>query len=223
MHQGKGKRILTYLLLLVTVGSINNIELKKIKFDKVEKVYVSGLSDRENKNLKNEIKNLNLENIFFISSVEILKIIDSNPLIEKYMINKIYPSTIDIKIKKTTFLAKINYENGTFLLGSNGKLSKTMYSNKELPFIFGKPKIYDFLTFKDILDHSKFSYNKIKNFYFYPSKRWDIEIENNIIIKLPKTNVMSSLNQVYAFLNDNNLKNIKIIDARVKNQIILND
>ena len=43
---------------------------------------------------------------------------------------------------------------------------------------------------KGLLLHSIItnSYNDIQNFYFFPSKRWDIELKNNIIIKLPITN-----------------------------------
>ena len=59
--------------------------------------------------------------------------------------------------------------------------------------------------------------------FFFPSKRWDIEIKNGIIIKLPKSNVKKSLNQSFEVLNDEKFKNIKIIDIRIKNQIILNE
>ena len=59
--------------------------------------------------------------------------------------------------------------------------------------------------------------------FFFPSKRWDIEIKNGIIIKLPKLNVKKSLNQSFEVLNDEKFKNIKIIDIRIKNQIILNE
>ena len=63
----------------------------------------------------------------------------------------------------------------------------------------------------------------IENFYFYPSKRWDIELKNNIVLKLPKDDIKISLDYSFNFLKNNNFKNNKVIDARVKNQIILND
>ena len=108
-------------------------------------------------------------------------------------------------------------------MGSNGKLSEKVLENQKLPFIFGKPKIKEFLHFKKIIDESKFSYFEIDNFYFYPSKRWDIELKNNIFLKLPKDDTKSSLDYLFNFLKKNNFKNNKIIDARVKNQIIVND
>ena len=97
------------------------------------------------------------------------------------------------------------------------------FSNNELPFIFGKPDINEFLNFKKIIDHSKFSYNEIKNLYFFPSKRWDLELRNNRIIKLSQNFTKESLELVLEFLHDNDFKDNKIVDARIKNQIILND
>ena len=109
------------------------------------------------------------------------------------------------------------------LIGSNGKLSDIKFSDKELPFIFGKPKINQFIEFTNIIEQSKFSFNEIKNLYFFPSKRWDLELKNNVIIKLSKDHTKLSLDQAFELLNDNNFTDIKIIDARIKNQIILND
>ena len=81
----------------------------------------------------------------------------------------------------------------------------------------------NFYNLKKKIDQSKFSYEEIINLYFFPSKRWDIELTNKITIKLPRENVSNSLNDVFKFLKNNNINNIKTIDARVKNQIILND
>ena len=223
MHQQKSKKIFIYLFLFLILGSINNITLNKIKFENTKNIIISGLNKNENINLLNNIKVLNLNNIFFLNGNEISKIINSNSLVEKYEIFKKYPNTIDIKIEKTNFLAKMNSDGKTFLIGSNGKLSNVKFSDKELPFIFGKPEINEFIEFTNIIDQSNFSLNEIKNLYFFPSKRWDLELKNNIILKLSKDNTKRSLDQVFELLNNDNFNNIKAVDARIKNQIILND
>ena len=102
-------------------------------------------------------------------------------------------------------------------------MSNEDFSNKHLPFIFGKLDVKEFLNFKKIIDHSKFSFQEIENLYFFPSKRWDLELKNNIILKLSKDNPKLSLNNAFEVLNDKNFSNIKIVDARINNQIILND
>ena len=223
MHQRKGKQVLIYFFLLFLFGSINNINLNDIQLLKINKIIVSGLDENSNRELINKINNLKLKNIFFLNKNNIKNIIEINTLIENYKISKIYPSTLDIKIKKTQSLAKINQNGKILFVGSNGKLSEIISQNQELPFIFGKPKIQEFLDFKKIIDESKFSYNEIDSFYFFPSKRWDIELNNNIVIKLPMINSKNSLDYIFKFLVNKNLKNNSIIDARVQGQIIFND
>ena len=181
------------------------------------------LSQNQNTNLLESIKELNLKNIFFLNGSEISKIIVSNSLVESYEIFKKYPYTLDIKIERTDFLAKINNNGKIFLIGTNGKLSDVKFLDKELPFIFGKPRIDEFIKFTYIIEQSKLSLNQVKNLYFFPSKRWDLELKNNVILKLSRDHIKLSLDQAFELLNDDNFNDIKIVDARIKNQIILND
>ena len=223
MHQRKSKKIFIFFFLFLLLGSITNIGLNKKQFFILNKIEISGLDKYETRELANKIDNLNLKNIFFLKVNKIRDIIEANTLIENYEILKIYPSGLFIKINKTKSLAKINKNGKLLFIGSNGKLSEINSHNQKLPFIFGNPRIKEFLDFKKIIDESKFSYDEIKNFYFFPSKRWDIELNNKILLKLPRQDSKNSLDYLYEYLNNKNLENINIIDARINNQIILND
>ena len=223
MHLQKGKKILIYLFLFLIVGSINNTVLTNIRFDTIKSIQISGLSQNQNTNLLESIKELNLKNIFFLNGNEISKIISSNNLVENYEIFKKYPYALDIKIERTEFLAKINNNGKIFLIGTNGKLSDVKFLDKELPFIFGKPRIDEFIKFTYVIEQSKLSLNQVKNLYFFPSKRWDLELKNNVILKLSKDHTKLSLDQAFELINDKKFKDIKVVDARIKNQIILND
>ncbi len=223
MHQQKGKIILIYFFLFLVVGSINNNSLNRIQLEKIKNIKISGLDENQKINLLENIKKQDLKNIYFLNGNKISKIISSNTLVENYEVIKKYPYSLDIKIKKTNFLAKISKNGKIFLIGSNGKLSDIKFSDKDLPFIFGKPEIDEFIKFKNIIEKSKFSLNEIKNLYFFPSKRWDLELKSNVILKLSKDYTRLSLDQAFEMLNDKNFDEIKVIDARVKNQIILND
>ena len=223
MHQRKGKKILIYFFLLFIVGSINNISLNNLKLKKINHININGLEENDNAILLQEIKNLNLDNIFSINKNEIINQINLNSLVENYNIFKRYPSSIDVNIKKTKFLARINNNGKIFLIGSNGKLTENNFSSNQLPFIFGNPNIYEFLDFKKTIDQSKISYEEIKNLYFFSSQRWDLELKNNVIIKLSKNYTKESLNLALEFLYSDEFRDVTIIDARIKNQIILND
>jgi len=223
MHQRKSKKILIYVFLLLIVGSINNVSLNNITLKDIDNIKIVGLEEKDNLILLNQIRSLNLSNIFLIDGKKIEKKIVSNNLIENFFIFKRYPSSLDVNIETTKFLARINKNGKKFLVGSNGKLIEDNLSNNQLPFIFGTLDIDEFLKFKKTIDQSKISYQEIKNLYFFSSKRWDIELKNNILIKLSKNNTKASLKLVLEFLHGNEFKDIKMIDARITNQIILND
>ena len=225
MHQRKGKKVVIYFFLLLLLGSINNINLYNSLTNKFVDVKVLGLGENENSILLQKIKNLNLNlnNIFFLNGKEIKKLIEANSLIEDFELFKRYPSSLDINLEKTKFLARINKNGKIFLVGSNGRFLEYHSSNIKLPFIFGKPDIKEFLDIKKIIDQSYIPYSEINNLYFFPSKRWDLELNNDIIVRLPKNQVKESLNLVYVLLKEGNIKDNKIIDLRIKNQIILND
>ena len=223
MHQRKSKKILLYFFLLFLVGSINNIDINDLKFQSIIDINIIGLEDKDNSILLKKIKDLNLESIFLINKNNLINQIESNSLVEKYFIFKKYPSSLNINIKKADFLARINKNGKIFVLVSNGKLIENTYSNNQLPFVFGNPDIAEFFNIKKTILESKISYEEIKNLYFFLSKRWDLELRNNIIIKLPNDSTEQALKLALEFLHSNEFKDIKIIDARIKNQIILND
>ena len=224
MHQRKSKKILIYLFLLFLVGSINNIHINNLNFLSVKEINVTGLENKENSTLSKKIERLlKLDNIYLINKKDLNTLIESNNLVEKYFIFKRYPSSLNINIDKTNFLAKISKNGKIYDLASNGKLIENRHSNNQLPFVFGNPEIVEFFNIKKIIEESQISFEEIESLYFFLSKRWDLKLRNNIIIKLPNDNTKEGLKLVSEFLHNNEFKDIKIIDARIKNQIILND
>ena len=63
----------------------------------------------------------------------------------------------------------------------------------------------------------------IKKFYFFPSGRWDLELKNGTLIKLPSMDTVESINNYYKLLKLPQFKKIKFFDMRIKNQIIINE
>ena len=140
MHQRKSKKLLIYFFLLIIISSTNNISLKNLEFQKVRNIEVSGLGEIENKLIIDQIKNLNLSNIFFINKAEINNLINSNPLIEKYEIFKSYPSAIKIIIKKLK-----NRNIGVLITDHNVRetlkiVDKVYIVNEGAIFFEGKPE-----------------------------------------------------------------------------------
>jgi len=223
MHQRKSKKILIYFFLLILVGSINNNSINNLRLEKVKKINIFGLDENDQKIILYNLNNLDLKNIFFINKKSFQNIIENNSLVEDYNVIKKYPYSIDINIKKTNFIARINKNGKFFLVGNNGKLSNNNNSEIQLPYIFGSPEINRILELKKIIDQSNIDYSKIKSLYYFKSKRWDLEFTNNMIIKLPEKIEKEILDKISIFLKNIKLENKKIVDARIKNQIIILD
>ena len=107
-----------------------------------------------------------------------------------------------------------------FFIGSNGKLIDYNESEKNLPYVFGKININDYIEFVKFVNKSKFNFNIIEEIYFFPSGRWDIKTSDDKLFKLPAENIELKLNLIYELYKNENFKNIKVIDLRFKNKII---
>ena len=205
------------------LGTINNVNFTITDIFKIKNIEIFGLENQFNLNFKSTTSNLYNKNIILLEKHLLKNLIDTNTFVENYDIFKKYPSKLEININKTNFLAKKNINGEFFLVGSNGKLTKNFLLNDELPFIFGNPNVDDVLVLYSIIKKSKFKFTDLKNLFYYKSGRWDIETKKNITIKLPTEDVINVLDTIYNFQLSQNFKVNKIIDARLKNQIILND
>ena len=223
MHQSKGKKnkIIIYLLflLILSTTSAKFINDQNTISSSVSKINTTGLSERKNLEISNNLNNFLYESIFVISKDEIKKILEKHNIIQEFSIKKIYPSTLNIEIKPTKFIARV-FNNGQYLVGANGKLIEDKNNNELLPYIFGEFNSLDFLSFKQNIEKSIFSFSNLKTLYFFPSGRWDILTNNDILIKLPQEDIVASLNLSKKLIDNDNFKDNKFLDLRVKNNLV---
>ena len=222
MHQRTNRKIIIYLFLFVILTSVNNFKYINLQLFKIDLINISGLNDTENSSLYEKITDFKKKNIFFVDNLEISKNINSNNLVEKFWVFKKYPSTININLIKTNFLGIVKINNIDYLIGSNGKLIKNRNDQViDLPFIFGSLDANDFLILKEILEKSNFEISKIESFYYFKSNRWDIKTKKGLLVRLPSKINVNLLNKVTEIIEDENFKNIKTLDFRQINQIII--
>ena len=223
MHQlvDKKNKIIIYLISLLILSTTNGkfVKNKNVYFSTINQINIKGLSNTDNKKIYNELNSLYYQNILFVGKKEIQRVISKYNIIEEYNIKKIYPSTININIKPTKFIAKLS--NNDQLVGANGKLIEDRDNNEILPYIFGEYNSRDFLIFKNNINKSKFNFTEFKTLYFFPSNRWDILTNDDILIKLPQDNFSMALNLAHKIISNDNLENKKLIDLRVNNHLIL--
>ena len=94
-------------------------------------------------------------------------------------------------------------------------------ANNPVFSIFGKPKIDQFKNLITNINLSSLSYKDISDIYYLKSCRWNLKIQDDVIIKLPRDNILDSLNLVKKILDNKNIIIKNTIDLTVKNQIIV--
>ena len=225
MHQliDKKNKIIIYLLLLFILSTTNKkfVENQKNYSSTINKINIEGLSNADNSKISNELNNLFYKNILLVGKEEIQRVISKYNIIEEFSIKKIYPSTININIKPTKFIARLSSNDQ--LVGVNGKLIEDKENNELLPYIFGEFNSQAFLNFKKNIVQSKFTFTEFKTLYFFPSNRWDILTSDDILIKLPQDNLSESLKLAYKIMNSYDFKNKNLIDLRMDNHLIINN
>jgi len=209
MHQsiGKKNKIIIYLLFLfiLSTTSAKFINDQKKLSSSISKINITGLSEIKNLEILNNLNNFLYKSIFVINEEEIKKILEKHNIIQEFSIKKIYPSTLNIKIKPTKLIARVS-NNSQYLVGANGKLIEDKSNNELLPYIFGEFNSQDFLSFKKNIEKSMWSFSNLKELSFFPSGRWDILTDKDILIKLPQEHIVASLNLSKELINNNNFK-----------------
>ena len=221
----KKKLIYIYILLLILITSINNKNIYNGKIFSNELIFkINGLSYTDNEKLISDLIDINNENIFKIDKKKILEKVTENNLVLNFFAKKEYPNKIEIIINKATYVGRIYKKDKLFLIGSNGKLIDHNANNiKDLPYFYGDFKREEFLKLLFVINKIQLDIKNISSFYFFPSGRWDIKFKDGLLLKLPIKDLRNTLSKVLLLKNNQNLRNSKIMDLRIKNRIILND
>ena len=220
----KSKFIFVYILLFIFITSINNKNFHNKKLFSNNLIFeVNGLSYVDNQKLKRDLININKDNIFKLDKNELSNRINENHLVLTFLAKKDYPNKIDIEITKAKFVGRIYKNDRLFLIGSNGKLiNLDSNQTKDLPYFYGNFNREEFLEFLNVINKVGLEIKDIASFYFFPSRRWDIKFKDGLLLKLPNNDLMKVLPQALLLMNNQNFRNLKLIDLRIKNKIIIN-
>ena len=90
-----------------------------------------------------------------------------------------------------------------------------------LPNVFGDGAEIVFLDFLKLLKENNFPTQKIKNYYYFQIGRWDVELNNNKLLKFPKEKIDSAVLQSINLLDREDFKNYNTIDFRIYGKIIV--
>ena len=141
------------------------------------------------------------KNIFTLNKNEITEILKANNMIKSFLIKKHYPNKILIIVEESEIVGILLKDNKFLLLNDNSKIikNKKYMKNDSLPIIEGNNAEQYFNEFRNFLILNDFRIELIKRYYFFRSKRWDIVLNNNLILKLPSTKILEAINIANSF------------------------
>jgi len=218
----KKKYILFYLILFLILTSIHNSNFQYKNFFIVKKIEVVGLDKTDNLLLEKKLKDLIGSNIFTIKK-DSFKFINSENLINKYNVKKIYPNHIKVYLESAVAISVIKYLNEFFILGNNGKIIDLKNLPSNIPEVNGTNDIEKIFETIKIINKSNYNTANIKKIFFFPSGRIDIVLENKKKIRFPINFTIDNFNLSLRLIEDEVFNESKIIDLRIPNKVITYD
>jgi len=219
------KKIYFYLFTFVFINTFFNINQigKFSNIFKLENININGLNLEEESSLRNDLELFKNQNIFLIKNNHIYSILDDFKQIETFKIKKIFPSKLNIDVKKTTYIGKTMKNGKVYFIGNNKKFieQKKINIQPNVPFVFGNFSIEEFLILQNNLKDNNFNLDEFKSYYYYKNGRWDLNKKDNITIKLPFTNDEQSLKQYKILEDEGKIYKNSIVDLRVPKKIII--
>jgi len=220
------------IILLITVlifsstytpSQIKLTEDKKQLFFEVKKIIILNNYLIDKKEIKKKLNKLYKKNIFSIKKEEIADPLLDIDFLKKIEVKKRYPNTIIIKIYETVPIAILFKSKDKYLLDSSAKLIQYQdwMTSYNLPSIFGEDAEHNFLSFLKKLENSNFPRDKIENFFYYKIGRWDLQLMDKRIIKLPHNKKEDAIKKSIELLNREDFKIYKVIDLRVSGKIVV--
>ena len=218
----KKKYIFFYLIILIILSSIHNLNFKYNNFFTIKKVEVVGLNKTDNSFLENKLAGLVGSNIFALDNNS-FELFNSENLIKNYNVKKIYPNKVKVYLESAVAISVIKNSNELVILGNNGKIIDLKTLPENVPKVTGTSDIKKVFQTIEIFNKSDLDIKNIKKINFFPSKRIDIELENKKKIRFPINFTIDDLNFGFRVINDEKFNQGKIIDLRISNKVTTYD
>ena len=213
----KKKKIYFYIFFLILLSTPLNLKYNSF----IKEIFkIKNIKIIPNELVFEEVYNLLNQNIFKINNSNLKNLLNKYTYLKSIEIKKIYPDTLEVLITKSSPIAIIDNQISFTYLGDNGKVFKDNKEYNSIPILKGEIDIAEAIIVLNLLDKSIYKLEDIKEIIFFPTKRINIILKDNKILKFPISIDLKYINKTYNFLKT--IKTEKqVIDFRVLERIIL--
>ena len=213
----KKKKIYFYIFFLILLSTPLNLKYNSF----IKEIFkIKNIKIVPNELVFEEVYNLLNQNIFKLNNSNLKNFLNKYTYLKSIEIKKIYPDTLEVLITKSSPIAIIDNQISFTYLGDNGKVFKVNKEYNSIPILKGKIDIAEAIVVLNLLGKSFYKLEDIKEIIFFPTKRINIILKDNKILKFPISIDLKYINKTYNFLKT--IKTEKqVIDFRVLERIIL--
>ena len=221
---------LILLILLISIFTmflvINFNPYLLNNFFEVKDIRING-TEKTNPDELRQILTPNLNNLISFDKDHAKSLLEQVGWVKRASIKKIYPNTLIINIIETDPFA-IYYDNqNNYLIDIDGQiisLNPDINVYKNLLIVRGeeaKAKLNEII--KEINIYFPDVRNRINELEFIEKRRWNLFLSDNLLIKLPDTDVKESLNNLKKLFEDKQVleSNIIEVDLRIKGRAVI--
>ena len=213
----KKKKIYFYIFFLILLSTPLNLKYNSF----IKEIFkIKNIKVVPNELIFEEVYNLLNQNIFKLNNSNLKNFLNKYTHLKSIEIKKIYPDTLEVLITKSSPIAIIDNQITFTYLGDNGKVFKDNREYNSIPILKGELDIADAIVVLNLLDKSLYKLEDIKEIIFFPTKRINIILNDDKILKFPIYIDLKYINKTYNFLKT--IKTEKqVIDFRILGRITL--
>ena len=189
-------------------------------------VNINGLNNINEDEILNLIKPYKGSSIFLIPIKKIAKKISQNNWVKSINIQSNYKDTIEINIDESKPIGIYTTGIQNILFSDDLKILENIANNEKrfsaLIKFEGKNSLHESIKLIDSFPDDFIQY--VDKAFLINQRRWDLELKNSILLKLPENNIKEALEnykKIYINFSNEELIEIESIDLRMKKKIIL--
>ena len=194
-----------------------NYQLKNVEVNSLQRINRSEIN-----NIVNKYYN---QSIFLLPLEEISNSINQISWVQNVNLSTNFNNKLNVEIFEYEPIGLLFYNNQLFYFSKNGKIIDKFRDgiNESLIIFYGNQASMAAYKFLNIINKTE-TVNLIKEGYYIDERRWDIRLQNNILLNLSEINIEDSLKNYIKLIkkfNNSDIITIKSIDLRDSEKAIM--
>lgn len=144
------------------------------------------------------------------------------PWVEYAEVRKVYPKTIEVMLKERQAFGIWQHGTELSLIEKNGSVIAPLRDNKfaSLPLFVGRDAETAAASFEDEMSTWPELKSRVKAYVRVASRRWDLHLDNGIVLKLPERNIDKALMVLSRLEKEQNVleRDVAAIDLRLEDR-----